>query len=142
MKKTTKKAVKKAVKKQDVQQNDPEIKRHLTYDLSLTKFELLHIRDLLGVLLPPDGTQTLSQSLAAIEDRQLIESMLWDKVCRLCKQAKLPLDTAAPDYIIAPTAPPPMSVFQINQDLQQNKVESSGFLPQEVIEEISEESVD
>jgi hypothetical protein len=132
---------KKATKKQHLQQ-EPEIKKHLTYELSLTKFELLHLRDLMGVLLPPDGAQTLSQSLALAEDRQLIESMLWDKVGRLCKQAKLPLDAEAPDYIVAPTAPPPMSVFQVNQDLQSqsNKLENAGFLPEEVLQD-QEESV-
>ena len=60
-----KKAINKNVKKKK-EISEPEIKKHLTFELSLTKFELLHLRDLMSVLLPPDGGQTLSQSLASI----------------------------------------------------------------------------
>lgn len=111
---------------------EPDIKKHETFDLTLTRFELLHLRDLMGVLLPPDGAQTLSQALASLEERSLIESLLWDKVSSLCKSAKLPMESEAPDYIVAPTAPPPMTVFQVNQDLQsQTKLVETGFLPEE-----------
>ena len=136
MKKTT---TKKVTKKKEILR-EPEIKKHSTFELSLTKFELLHLRDLMSVLLPPDGAQTLSQSLASIEDRSLVESMLWDKVSNLCKQAKLPLDAEAPDYIVAPIAPPPMGVFQVNQDLQpQNKKLEGGFLPEDEEQAVAEE---
>lgn len=136
MKKTT---TKKVTKKKEILR-EPEIKKHSTFELSLTKFELLHLRDLMSVLLPPDGAQTLSQSLASIEDRSLVESMLWDKVSNLCKQAKLPLDAEAPDYIVAPIAPPPMGVFQVNQDLQsQNKKLEGGFLPEDEEQAVTEE---
>ena len=120
-----------ATKKQVApREKEPEVKKHETFDLNLTRFELLHIRDLMGVLLPPDGTQTLSQALASAEERSLIESMLWEKISKLCKQAKLPLEAEAPDYIVAPVAPPPMGVFQVNQDLQDmKKVHVGGFLP-------------
>ena len=132
MKKTRTKS---AVKKQQVV--EPEIKKHATFELTLTKFELLHLRDLMGILLPPDGAETISQSLASAEDRSLIESMLWDKVSKLCAEAKLPMESEAPDYIIAPTAPPPMGVFQVNQDLQsQTKAAKSGFLPGEEEEDV------
>ena len=128
MKKTTNKNIK---KKKEI--SEPEIKRHLTFELSLTKFELLHLRDLMSVLLPPEGAQTLSQSLASIEDRLIVESLLWTKVNSLCKRAKLPLGEEAPDYIIATTSSPPMGVFQVNQDLQSidKTSESTGFLPGE-----------
>ena len=129
MKKTT---TKKVSKKKEAR--EPEVKKHSTFELNLTKFELLHLRDLMSVLLPPDGAETLSQSLASVEDRMLIESMLWDKVSNLCKQAKLPLDSEAPDYIIAPTSPPPMGVFQVNQDVQHprgKRLENTGFLPED-----------
>lgn len=132
---------KKTTSKKRTQQpvKEPEIKKHETFDLSLTRFELLHLRDLMGVLLPPDGAQTLSQALASLEERTLIESMLWDKLSRLCKTAKLPLEAEAPDYIVAPTSPPPMGVFQINQDLQsQEKSSETGFLPEEETNEEAE----
>jgi hypothetical protein len=135
MKKTT---TKKVMKKQEVR--EPEVKKYSTFELNLTKFELLHLRDLMSVLLPPDGAETLSQSLASAEDRSFIESMLWDKVSNLCKQAKLPLDSEAPDYIVAPLAPPPMGVFQVNQDLQsQGKRLEGGFLPEDKEQTIVEE---
>lgn len=123
------------------QNEEPEIKKHVTFELCLTKFELLHLRDLMGILLPPDGAQTVSQSLAISEDRSLIETMLWDKVCKLCKQAKLPLDLEAPDYIVAPTSPPPMGIFQLNQNLQsqQAKLIEGGFLPKDESESVEEE---
>jgi len=112
------------------QTTEHAIKKQSIFELSLTKFELLHLRDLMGILLPPDGGQTVSQSLASAEDRSLIESMLWDKVVKLCTSAKLPMESEAPDYIIAPTAPPPMGVFQINQDLNlQTSSAATGFLP-------------
>lgn len=130
---------KKTRQKNHAQQPEATIKKHSTFDLNLTKFELLHLRDLMSILLPPDGAETVSKSLAAAEDRLLIESMLWDKLCKLCKQAKLPMETEAPDYIIAPTSPPPMGVFQVNQDLQsQIKSAESGFLPGDESEEVEQ----
>ena len=66
--------------------------------------------------------------------------MLWDKVSNLCKQAKLPLDAEAPDYIVAPISPPPMGVFQVNQDLQsQGKKLEGGFLPEDEEQVVTEE---
>ena len=137
MKKTRKKVPLKSQPKTQVK--DPEIKKHETFDLNLTKFELLHLRDLMSVLLPPDGGQTLSEALASVEERSLIESMLWDKLSKLCKTAKLPVDAEAPDYIVAPVSAPPMGIFQVNQDLEDSKkkLPTMGFLPEdnEVVEE-------
>jgi len=109
-------------------QKEPKIKCQTTFSLQLTRFELLHLRDLMGVLLPPDGSQTISQALAAIEERSLIESMLWEKVAKFCIDAELPVDATAPDYIIAPTAPPPLGIFQVNQDLTSKSSIEVGFL--------------
>jgi hypothetical protein len=109
----------------------PKVHRQKTYDLTLTKFEILHIRDLFSVLLPPDGSQTLSQSLAELEGRGLIESKLWAKVSALCEAAELPIDAEAPDYIIAPTSSPTLGVFHINHDLAESESseDETGFLP-------------
>ena len=124
---------------------NPKIKRQKIYELCLTKFELLHLRDLMGVLLPPDGAETLSRSLAALEGRSLIETKLWEKVVSLCSDADLPLDAEAPDYIIAPTSSPSLGVFQIAQeDEEGEQVEGQGFLPKddEDEDEDSEEDED
>ncbi|MBM3194149.1 MAG: hypothetical protein FJZ60_00110 [Chlamydiae bacterium] len=120
-----------------VEEREPEIKRQAVFELQLSRFELLHLRDLMSILLPPNGEQTLSQALAAVEDRNLIESILWEKMSALCSEAGLPLNGEAPDYIVAPTSPPPMGVFQINQDLQSGTTQVAGFLPND--EEVDQE---
>jgi len=125
------------VKKTD---KNPKIHRQKTYDLTLTKFELLHVRDLFSVLLPPDGAQTLSQALAEAEGRGIIESMLWEKVSSLCEAANLPLGSESPDYIIAPISSPALGVFHVNHDIdQQTAAEGEGFLPDDASEEEGEE---
>lgn len=114
------------------QEKKPKIHRQKVYNLSLTKYELLHVRDLLSVLLPPDGHQTLSQSLAESEGRSIIESMLWTKVTGLCEEAGLPTGDEAPDYIIAPTSTPALGVFHLNQEGEsQEQGAEAGFLPEE-----------
>lgn len=141
MKKAKKKiAAKTRAKNEPEDKKEPPLKRHAVHNLLLTKFELLHLRDLMSVLLPPDGAQTLSQALASVEERSLIESMLWEKISKLCSEAKLPLDAEAPDYIIAPVAPPPLGVFQVNQDLSsKSQSAGSGFLKADDSEEVEEE---
>lgn len=96
-----------------------KIKKRKTYELRLTRSELVHLRDLFSVVLPPDARKTMSQALAELEDRSVIESHLWSKVSELCSDANLPLDNDAPDYIIAPIAPPPMSVFPLTSDAEE-----------------------
>ena len=118
------------MKKMD--KSSAKIKRQKTFDLTLTKLELLHIRDLFSVLLPPDGNQTMSKALAELEGRRLVETMLWEKVSKLCEDADLPLADEAPDYILAPVSTPAIGIFHINHDMseeEQEATEESGFLP-------------
>ena len=110
---------------------EPEIKKSIIFNLLLTKFELLHLRDLMSIILPPDGLQTVSQALANVEDRLFIESVLWNKLSKLCNEAQLPIGSEAPDYIIAPSAQPSLGVFQVNHDLESAEVPEAGFLPVE-----------
>jgi hypothetical protein len=84
-----------------------------TFSLRLTLFELLHLRDLFSILLPPEVKQTVSQALAAAEDREIVEAKLWQKVSNMCRAAALPLDDAAPDFVCAASAAPPVSVFRL-----------------------------
>jgi hypothetical protein len=93
-----------------------DIKTRKTYDLRLTKFELLHLRDLFSVVLPPDVSKTLSQALAQLEERSLVESMLWSKIAAACEVAGLPMGDEAPDYVVAPNTPPGLGVFQLASD--------------------------
>lgn len=92
---------------------DPEIKQRKTFTVRLTKFELLHLRDLFAVMLPPDLKDTLSQRLAASQDRLLVEAKLWQKIARVCREADLPMDDDAPDFVVAAAAAPPVSVFEL-----------------------------
>jgi hypothetical protein len=70
----------------------------------------------MSVCLPPEGKQTLSGALATLENRQLIESLLWKKVSAACAEAQLPTGEDAPDYVIAPTGITPLGVFQLASD--------------------------
>lgn len=121
---------KKPKKQKEPKEKEPVVRKQAVFTLSLTKFELLHMRDLMGILLPPDGSQTLSQALASSEDRSLVESRLWEKLSKTCVEAGLPVGDAAPDYIVAPVAPPPMGVFLINQD-NVSSSQDAGFIVEE-----------
>lgn len=88
-------------------------KKRKTYDLRLTKIELVHIRDMFSIVLPPELTKTLSQTLCEVEDRQADEVSLWAKIVSLCLTANIAVGDDAPSYVVAPTASPPLSVFQL-----------------------------
>ena len=90
-----------------------DIKRRKTYDIRLTKMELVHLRDLFSVLLPPAADKTMSQALADLEGRSLVETILWKKITEASEAAGVPLGDEAPDYIVAPASTPAISVFQI-----------------------------
>lgn len=117
---------------------NPKVHRQKTFDLTMTKHELLHLRDLMSLMLPPNGEKTVSQVLAELENRNLIESLLWDKVTKLCSNANLPLNNEAPDYIVAPIGPPPMGIFHVNHDVEQPATPEVGFISDET-EETEEE---
>lgn len=93
-----------------------KIKKRKTYDLRLTKYELLHLRDLFGVVLPPDASKTMSQALAELEGRPLVETKLWTKIAALVEVAGLPSGDDAPDFVVAPVSTPQISVFQISSE--------------------------
>lgn len=92
---------------------DLSIKKNKTYTLNLTKFELIHLRDLFGVALPPSLTKTVSQALAETEERSMVETSLWNKIVSKCKSAKVPLNEHAPDFICAGASSPPIGVFRL-----------------------------
>jgi|SRR6478752_9666519 len=96
--------------------SDPEIKRKKTFNVRLTRYELLHIRDLFAIMLPPDMKETLSQRLAQTQDRSLVEAQLWQKVVRACEEAELPLGDDAPDFVVTAASSPPVSVFEVAQN--------------------------
>ena len=115
----------------------PEIKRRKTQELRLTQFELLHLRDLMSVCLPPEGKQTLSEALASLENRQLIESMLWKKLSAACAAVGLPTGDDAPYYVVAPTGMTPLGVFQLASD----SIDKPGSSDGEDDEEVDSEDI-
>lgn len=93
-----------------------ELPKRQTFKVKLTQFELVHLRDLFNVRLPPDLTQTISQALALAEERSLVEARLWSKLVEVMREAAVPLDDDAPDFVCAASAPPPVSVFRLAQE--------------------------
>jgi hypothetical protein len=96
----------------------PDRKRK-TFSLKLTRFELIHLRDLLSIKMAPDLEQTISQALAAVEERPVIEAHLWRQVIAACKEAKLPLGDSAPDFVCAAepvVARPPVGIYRIAEE--------------------------
>ena len=96
--------------------NTSKKKQRKTHDLRLTKFELIHLRDLFSVVLPPDLTKTLSQALCESDDRQSDEASLWAKIAELCLKSNVSVGDDAPTYIVAPSGPQPLSVFQLDEN--------------------------
>lgn len=103
-------------KKKVLVAEDPPVKSQKVYQMSLTAVELVHLRDLFGVFLPPEGEQTVSSALARVEKRSIAERLLFEKILDLCKAAKLPTQEAAPDFIIGLAANPTLGVFPISSD--------------------------
>lgn len=87
-----------------------------TITLELTKIELVHLRDLLSIKLPPHLYKTVSQSLAEKEGRPLTETKLWNKVGYACANSGIPLNEAAPDFVIGLVNLPEMKVFEISSN--------------------------
>jgi len=94
----------------------PVVRTKKTFPLRLTRFELLHLRDLFSVLLASDASQTVSQALAAVEDRRLVEARLWQKLVGSCREADLPVDEDAPDFVVAASQAPPVGVFKLAEE--------------------------
>lgn len=100
----------------DRKETTPPIKKRQTFPLRLTKFEVLHLRDVMSVLISPEMKETVSQRLAASQDRVLVEARLWQKLVVACEAAGLPLGDDAPDFIVAASGPPPVGIFELAHD--------------------------
>jgi hypothetical protein len=80
-----------------------------TQTLVLSIDELIHLRDMLGVILPGQGT--LSISLAHLLNKTDVETKLWEKVETACIKADIATGDYAPDYVVSVSAPPPLGVY-------------------------------
>ena len=93
------------------------------FQLKLTEVELAHLRDVCSVLLHPH-MESVSQVLAGLSLRVEEEAKLWKKICDMCAVAKISLDEEAPDFIVAVSGPPPMTVVKLASKVEQkNKQE-------------------
>jgi len=93
------------------------------YGLSLTVTELTHLRDLMSIMLPPEGKVTMSAALAQLESRDDVDDTLWDKVCSRCELAGVHIGDSAPNLIVAPSDIVPLSVFRFEPHEQPEVVE-------------------
>lgn len=99
---------------------DVNTKKRKTFKVRLTKLELLHLRDLFSVMLPPEMKETLSQRLAQLQNRSLVESKLWQKVAMACDEAELPMNDDAPDFVVAVASTPSIGVFELANEPPDN----------------------
>lgn len=112
-----------------------KFKKRKTYDVRLTKFDLIHLRDLFSVTLPPEMKETLSQRLAQSQERVLVEAKLWQKIAKVCQEAEIPLNDDAPDFVVAASTSPAISVFELAHEPAQGDESEENELFEEDEEE-------
>lgn len=95
---------------------EPDVNVRKTISLRLTRYELLHLRDLFSIMLPLEMKVTVSQALANQQQRTLIESRLWQKIIHACADADVPLGDEAPDFVVAASSAPSVDVFELAHD--------------------------
>lgn len=87
-----------------------------TFSLSLTKKEITHLRDLMGVFTPLEQGITVSEMLAKSTGSKITERRLWKKIIDLGKKARVKIGENAPDYIVTVTGPSPLGVFKVEDN--------------------------
>lgn len=86
-------------------------------DISLSVKEVEFLRDLFGLRLPTDVTQTASGRLAELTDRVELEDELWSKIGDLCLEMGVEVGEGVTDYIVSLRATPDLDVFEIPPDV-------------------------
>lgn len=69
--------------------------------ISFSVEELEHIRDLFSVMF--DDGSTLSERLAGLLEKNDLETLLWQKIYKECKNSGLLIDKEAPNFLISPS---------------------------------------
>jgi len=82
--------------------------------LSVTTEELGLLRDLMSILLPPDGEYTVATTLAEMTERSQYEKSLWAKLWKACEAANLPVGENAPDFMVAQTMG--LGIYQVAKE--------------------------
>jgi len=97
--------------------------------ITFTADELCFLRDLMGTLFAGNlDDDTVSSVLATNTEREEVEEEIWCKVCDACEIVAVPVGETTPDYVIAPTAVPAMSVFELPKENAKQKNKKSGML--------------
>lgn len=91
-------------------------KKGETHTLTLSRQQLIHLRDLMSIRLPPRYTRTISADLAKAEKRVSSESKLWKAIYEICENAKISTGHDAPDFSLELAATPRLEVVQIDTD--------------------------
>lgn len=95
------------------EEKQEELGNVTTFKVEFTRAELAHIRDLFSIRIPPELKTTLSEALAESQERQLIETRLWEKLTAVITKSGVPMGENAPDFTVLPTGAVPLGVFQI-----------------------------
>lgn len=82
--------------------------------LGLNRAELIHLRNLMSIMLPPSGEETVGQQLARNTGLPFAETSLWQKISIACEDAGVAVGDEAPDFALAPSALPVLEVIQVN----------------------------
>jgi hypothetical protein len=86
------------------------------YSVNFTRLELAHVRDLFSVMLTTSLEESVSQKLASVKETPLVEASAWQKIVAACEAANLVVGDKAPDFVVAVSAPSPVSVYQLTHD--------------------------
>jgi hypothetical protein len=96
--------------------------------LSLSKDELIHIRDIMSVLMPPDCKNTFSEELAQLNNLTDAEENLWQKIHHLCSINNIDTDDRAPDFVVTIPQHPELAIhrLQVNSEEKRNILQNNG----------------
>ena len=83
------------------------------YPLELSVGEITLIRDLLSMMLPPDGEYTVASVLSQVTESAEHEKTLWTKIWDACVATGVPVGEDAPDYLVAQTMS--LGVYQVSK---------------------------
>ena len=87
--------------------------------ISLTRDELELLRDIMGLVVPVHGEDDevregcLSEMLAEVTSRDLVEETLWKKVSEACARAGVGMGDAAPTFAVSVADMPTLRVYEL-----------------------------
>lgn len=91
--------------------------------LSLSRDELVLLRDLMSIRLPPTFEDTISSVIATKQNKSLQETTLWEKIVEACSVLNIGVGELAPDFAIVLAGLPALDIVEIasQQDSEAQK---------------------